>query len=287
MKISAIALLKMVMHARSGGDIEVMGIMIGKISGDSMVILDAFALPVQGTETRVNAGAEANEYMISYLTSMGAVGRQENAIGWYHSHPGYGCWLSGIDVATQNLQQTYQDPWVAVVVDPTRTASAGKVEIGAFRTWPKGYKPVEEATGRGYQSIPLAKIEDFGTHKDEFYQLETSFFRSSLDSKMLELLWHRYWVSTLSSSPLVSNVAYNAGQLHDVAEKIEQAETQVSRGGGGGSWHGGAKAKEGKEKEDTPLARAARDASKTSVEQLTGLISLVAKDVLFNTPAAL
>ena len=21
-------------------------------------------------------------------------------IGWYHSHPGYGCWLSGIDVST-------------------------------------------------------------------------------------------------------------------------------------------------------------------------------------------
>jgi hypothetical protein len=22
-------------------------------------------------------------------------------VGWYHSHPGYGCWLSGIDVGTQ------------------------------------------------------------------------------------------------------------------------------------------------------------------------------------------
>ncbi|EFI27819.1 hypothetical protein CC1G_14743 [Coprinopsis cinerea okayama7 len=28
-------------------------------------------------------------------------GRLENAIGWYHSHPGYGCWLSEIDVNTQ------------------------------------------------------------------------------------------------------------------------------------------------------------------------------------------
>ena len=101
---------------------------------------------------------------------------------------------------------------------------------------------------------------------------------------MLELLWHRYWVSTLSSSPLVANVAYNAGQLRDVAEKIEQAETQVSRG-----WHAGigAKGKGDKDKEETQLARAARDATKTSVEQLTGLISLVAKDALFNTPASL
>jgi proteasome lid subunit RPN8/RPN11 len=44
------------------------------------------------------------------------VGRHENAIGWYHSHPGYGCWLSGIDVNTQMTNQKYTDPFVAVVV---------------------------------------------------------------------------------------------------------------------------------------------------------------------------
>jgi proteasome lid subunit RPN8/RPN11 len=50
------------------------------------------------------------------ITEMIQVGRQENAIGWYHSHPGYGCWLSGIDVSTQMLNQQYQEPWLAVVV---------------------------------------------------------------------------------------------------------------------------------------------------------------------------
>ena len=44
------------------------------------------------------------------------VGRLENAIGWYHSHPGYGCWLSGIDVGTQMLNQQFQEPFVAIVV---------------------------------------------------------------------------------------------------------------------------------------------------------------------------
>jgi len=47
------------------------------------------------------------------------VGRLENIIGWYHSHPGYGCWLSGIDVNTQMTNQQYQDPFVAVVVSKT------------------------------------------------------------------------------------------------------------------------------------------------------------------------
>jgi COP9 signalosome complex subunit 5 len=34
------------------------------------------------------------------------------------------------------LNQQYQEPFVAVVIDPNRTMSAGKVEIGAFRTYP-------------------------------------------------------------------------------------------------------------------------------------------------------
>ncbi len=58
-------------------------------------------------------------------------------VGWYHSHPGYGCWLSGIDVGTQSIQQQYQEPFLAIVVDPHRTIAAGKVEIGAFRTYPE------------------------------------------------------------------------------------------------------------------------------------------------------
>lgn len=47
-------------------------------------------------ETRVNATEEGYEYMTNYLTMAKQVGRLENALGWYHSHPGYGCWLSGL-----------------------------------------------------------------------------------------------------------------------------------------------------------------------------------------------
>ena len=55
------------MHSRSGGNIEIMGLMQGKIIGDTMIIMDAFALPVEGTETRVNAQAEGYEYMVDYI----------------------------------------------------------------------------------------------------------------------------------------------------------------------------------------------------------------------------
>lgn len=48
-KISALALLKLVMHARSGGTLEVMGMLLGKIDGENMIVMDSFALPVEGT----------------------------------------------------------------------------------------------------------------------------------------------------------------------------------------------------------------------------------------------
>ena len=39
----------------------------GQVLGDTFVVMDAFALPVEGTETRVNAQAEAYEYMVDFL----------------------------------------------------------------------------------------------------------------------------------------------------------------------------------------------------------------------------
>ncbi|KAM6561550.1 COP9 signalosome complex subunit 5b isoform X1 [Cannabis sativa] len=278
-KISALALLKMVVHARSGGTIEVMGLMQGKTDGDAIIVMDAFALPVEGTETRVNAQADAYEYMVDYSQTNKQAGRLENVVGWYHSHPGYGCWLSGIDVSTQMLNQQFQEPFLAVVIDPTRTVSAGKVEIGAFRTYPDGYKPPDEPVSE-YQTIPLNKIEDFGVHCKQYYSLDITYFKSSLDSHLLDLLWNKYWVNTLSSSPLLGNGDYVAGQISDLAEKLEQAENQLSHSRFGPLI---APPQRKKEQEESQLAKITRDSAKITVEQVHGLMSQVIKDILFNS----
>lgn len=99
--------------------------------------------------------------------------------------------------------QKFQDPFVAVVIDPNRTISAGKVDIGAFRTYPESYTPPDAGSSE-YQSIPLNKIEDFGVHANQYYPLEVQVFKSSLDSELLGLLWNKYWVNTLSQSALIS-----------------------------------------------------------------------------------
>lgn len=52
------------------------------------------------------------------LSSYLKVGRYESVVGWYHSHPGFGCWLSGVDINTQQSFESLQVRAVAVVVDP-------------------------------------------------------------------------------------------------------------------------------------------------------------------------
>eukprot|EP00042_Codosiga_hollandica_P057586 m.855551 g.855551 ORF g.855551 m.855551 type:complete len:335 (+) comp59625_c0_seq25:2626-3630(+) len=270
-RVSAIALLKMVTHARSGKNLEVMGIMQGKIVADTFVVMDAFALPVEGTETRVNAHEQAYEYMIGYMENAKKVGRVEHAVGWYHSHPGYGCWLSGIDVATQRLNQQGQDPFVAIVIDPTKTLAAGKVEIGAFRTYPESYKPPNQPVSE-YQTVPSDKIEDFGVHASAYYPMEVSFFTSTLDRSLLDLLWKKYWVSTLSSSPLTDNAEYSERQLADVTHKLEHASSKA----------GGSVTKSGSQ---APLTTCAHDASKLALDLLHGVTTQLMKDAIFKKPS--
>ena len=67
--------------------------------------------------------------MSNYLVLAHEADRLENVIGWYHSHPTFRCWLSGIDCGTQMLNQQFQDPFLAVVIDPVHTVSAGKVDV--------------------------------------------------------------------------------------------------------------------------------------------------------------
>lgn len=133
-----------------------------------------------------------------------------------------------------------------IQIDPNRTISAGKVDIGAFRTYPPSYTP-PSATASEYQSIPLSKIEDFGVHANQYYQLDVEVFTSELDKELLGMLWNKYWVNTLSQSPLISvsgymlyyvvnidrilwlqNREYAVSQLSDLHQKLAKAQSSVA-----------------------------------------------------------
>jgi len=226
--------------------------------------------------------------MVAYFQgSQSGAGRPENLVGWYHSHPGYGCWLSGIDVSTQMNNQKHTDPFVAVVVDPNRTMTAGKVDIGAFRTYPENYTPPNAGGSSEYQSIPLSKIEDFGVHANQYYPLEVEIFKSSLETQLLDLLWNKYWVNTLSQSPLISNRAYAASQLADLNLKLSKVQSTIA--GTKASLPPSKDQKDGKQKEkddgkkkENDLSKSVKDSTKIAAEAQHGLIAQVIKDVIFS-----
>lgn len=67
-------------------------------------------------------------YQTRMLDMLNRTGRAEMVVGWYHSHPGFGCWLSGVDIATQRSFEALSDRAVALVIDPIQSVK-GKVNI--------------------------------------------------------------------------------------------------------------------------------------------------------------
>jgi COP9 signalosome complex subunit 5 len=186
----------------------------------------------------------------------------------------------------------WQDPFVAVVIDPDRTVSAGKVEIGAFRTYDDEYVKEQEKKQKagggaggggggggtdadGFQTIPLGKIEDFGAHANHYYPLSISHYKSSLDTKLLEALWNKYWVGTLSASPLFSNRDYGTKQIQDLARKLQQENANLKRYKNG---IGGTGAAEGKGQ----LGKLGAASGKISREEEMGLLSAQVKEKVFS-----
>jgi len=101
--------------------------------------------------------------------------KKENIIGWYHSHPGFGCWLSGIDVQTQKLHQGFEDPYVAIVIDPIKSMRFGNIDIGAFRTFNDNHRPTNTDEKNG----------TLGWHCKEYYALDIQLFCNEHDKIML------------------------------------------------------------------------------------------------------
>ena len=129
--ISSLALLKMLKHGRAGVPMEVMGLMLGSFVDDYTVqVVDVFAMPQSGTGVSVEAVDPV--FQTKMLDMLKLTGRPETVVGWYHSHPGFGCWLSGTDCNTQQSFEQLHKRSVAVVIDPIQSVK-GKVVIDAFR----------------------------------------------------------------------------------------------------------------------------------------------------------
>ena len=81
---------------------EVMGLMLGQFVDEYTVnCVDVFAMPQSGTGASVEAVDPV--FQTKMLEMLKQTGRPEMVVGWYHSHPGFGCWMSGVDINTQQV----------------------------------------------------------------------------------------------------------------------------------------------------------------------------------------
>ena len=117
--VNVVALQTMRQYTASRTDIEVGGLVVGHfaIDGDiPFVRVDAalLALKAEGSEGSLRVTAEA-------LVEMDQERERRypdlRIVGWFHSHPGFGIFLSGTDLGTHRT--AFKDgPFVALVLDP-------------------------------------------------------------------------------------------------------------------------------------------------------------------------
>jgi 26S proteasome regulatory subunit N11 len=132
---------------------------------------------------------------------MHSLHRSEEVVGWYHSHPGFGCWLSNVDVNTQQAFEKLNPRCVAVVVDPIQSVK-GKVVIDAFRSVnPQvammGQEARQTTSNVGHLNKPSIQALIHGVNR-HYYSIGISYRKNELEQKMLMNLHKKRWVEGIT-----------------------------------------------------------------------------------------
>ncbi|NXM88762.1 PSDE ATPase, partial [Oenanthe oenanthe] len=189
---------QMLKHGRAGVPMEVMGLMLGEFVDDYTVrVIDVFAMPQSGTGVSVEAVDPV--FQAKMLDMLKQTGRPEMVVGWYHSHPGFGCWLSGVDINTQQSFEALSERAVAVVVDPIQSVK-GKVVIDAFRL---------------INANMMALIHGLNRH---YYSITINYRKNELEQKMLLNLHKKSWMEGLTLQDYSEHCKLNETVVKEMLE---------------------------------------------------------------------
>ena len=235
--ISSLSLLKMLKHAKAGVPFEVMGLMVGEIHDDySITVVDVFSMPQTGSTVSVEAVDP--EYQLQFMDMMKQVGQEKNCVGWYHSHPGFGPWLSGTDIETQKSQEQLNGRSVAVVVDPIQSVK-GKVVMDAFRNIDQqiammGIEPRQTTSNIGFLNRPSRVAIEHGLNR-YYYSIVINCKKNELEQKMLLNLNKENWSGSLRLKQYTDQHDTNLEQLQKMSKLTEEynkwikEETKMTR----------------------------------------------------------
>ncbi|KAG7376834.1 26S proteasome non-ATPase regulatory subunit 14 [Phytophthora pseudosyringae] len=227
--ISSLALLKMLKHGRAGVPMEVMGLMLGEFVDDYTVnCIDVFAMPQSGTGVSVEAVDPV--FQMKMLEMLKQTGRAEMVVGWYHSHPGFGCWLSGVDINTQQSFEALNPRAVAVVVDPIQSVK-GKVVIDAFRLinpqlMMMGQEPRQTTSNIGHLNKPSIQALIHGLNR-HYYSIAIDYRKNELEEQMLMNLHKKTWSDGLVLTKFEDHSKENEETVKSMLALTEQYNKRV------------------------------------------------------------
>merc|ERR1719488_317837 len=180
---------------------EVMGLMLGKFIDDYTVrVIDVFSMPQSGNSVTVEAVDPV--FQMKMLDMLKQTGRPEVVVGWYHSHPGFGCWFSATDMNTQQSFEQLNPRAVGVVVDPIQSVK-GKVVIDCFRlinpqSMMLGQEPRQTTSNVGHLKKPSIQALIHGLNR-HYYSMVLDYRKNELEMQMLTNLHKKAWATGLKT----------------------------------------------------------------------------------------
>ena len=199
--------------------------MLGQFVDDyTITCVDVFAMPQHGTGVSVEAVDPV--FQTDMLAMLEQTQRKEQVVGWYHSHPGFGVWMSGVDMNTQKSFEKLNERCVAVVIDPIQSVK-GKVVIDAFRMIPDGGggmmgmlmpqgEPRQTTSHVGFLKRPTIQAQIHGLNK-YYYSIVLDWRKNELEEQMLMNLHKKVWAEGLLLNKFEEHRAAAEATLADMA----------------------------------------------------------------------
>ena len=113
-EISPLTFAKIIDWTSSNTEREIGGYLVGKIIENKVMITDAIYATADSNPTFVSFD---NMLQFKIIEELEKKGSDYTILGWYHTHPGMGLFLSGTDIATQKIYQALLPEAVALVCD--------------------------------------------------------------------------------------------------------------------------------------------------------------------------
>ncbi|UCH88245.1 MAG: hypothetical protein JSV49_08240 [Thermoplasmata archaeon] len=96
-------------------DREIIGVLVGRVYDNLLVVNKAVSGEQASGITRVKLD---NATLAKIVNEIMTGDLEGNILGWYHSHPGFGVFMSHTDIGTQELLQQFSPKVAALVIDP-------------------------------------------------------------------------------------------------------------------------------------------------------------------------